>query len=397
MITFFLKSRVIFISAFSFLCFDSFCQGQLFVFKSIKIFDKINVNKRIKSEVLFQGNDTSYSMLYYQKSNKLFLNTFNLKDDTQISESQVFFAKDKDLKERHFISYGINQSKLAIVTWTGLMLFTKSKKGYSKNTFIPLKVRPTKIFLTDSFIYNCHYYFSHPMQDTKICYINKFDFKGNLVATIEFRIPYPEYTVYAPFSPFSFSGNSIVVAIQTPYIFYEVNLNLKIINKVTQNSPGWISPPDSFKRAFHNGFFNNKMLDSLAYYGISRLECSNFINDSTLLIKRRERIIDKMNFLNYYFDIYKKNINGEWEFIKSVKEDSTPLQMDKKTDSTFCLIFSNNSYHFFHKKYLIKLELSAPISPLGLTLKEWMLEKETWLKKNDPVPVLIKYNINENY
>ena len=104
-----------------------------------------------------------------------------------------------------------------------------------------------------------------------------------------------------------------------------------------------------------------------------------------------------MNFLNYYFDIYKKNRIGEWEFSKSFREDLSPLQMENKIDSSFCFIFSSNSYHYFYKNYLIKLDLSAPINPIGLTIKEWMLEKENWLKKNDPVPVFIKYKINEIY
>ena len=139
------------------------------------------------------------------------------------------------------------------------------------------------------------------------------------------------------------------------------------------------------------------MLDSIAYYKISRLEGVNFINDSSLFIKRRERIIDNMNFMNYYFDIFKRKSNGKWEFSQSIKEDNTPLQMNRKTDSTFCLIFSDNCYHFFNKNYLIKLELSAPINPMGFTLKEWMIEKEAWLKKNDPIPVISKYKINEIY
>ena len=397
MLSLFFKSRVVISSAFLFIRLNSFCQSQLFKFESLRVSTEININKRIKSEVLIQANDDTYSLLYYQNNNKLFLKNLNLQNDAEVMKSEILYRKDRNLKERKFICYAINKNKIAIVTWDGVALFTKSKKDYRKNTFIPLKVSPIQILLTDSFLFCCHYYFSHPKQETRICYIDKYDLKGKLIKTIEFPVPYPEYTSYLPFSPFSFSNKTILVAIQTPYIFYEVNFNLQIVNKVIHPTLNWINPPGSFKRTLHNGFFNYKMLDSIAYYKISRLEGVNFINDSSLFIKRRERIIDNMNFMNYYFDIFKRKSNGQWEFSQSIKEDNTPLQMNRKTDSTFCLIFSDNCYHFFNKNYLIKLELSAPINPMGFTLKEWMIEKEAWLKKNDPIPVISKYKINEIY
>lgn len=392
-----LKNRAIIFSAILFLYFNVFCQNQQFEFKSLTINNEINVRTRIKLETLITANENSYSILYYDKNNSLYIKTLSIDNDSELTKYNILYAKDADLKDRKINCFSMNEKLIAISTWSGISIFKKNKNYFDKDKHIALNVMPNKILLTDSFLYCCHYYFSHPNQDARVCYINKYDLNGKLVKTVEFHIPYPEYTTYTPFFPFSFSKNSIVVAIQTPYIFYEVNYNLEIINKITHTPTDWIVPPDSFKSTFHNEFFNYRLLDSLAYRKISRLEGINFINDTTLFIKRRERIIDNSNFLNYYYDIFKKNRAGVWEFIKFNKEDVTPLQMDRKTDSTFCLILSNNSYHLFNKKLLIKLELTAPINPKGFTIKEWMLEKEKWFKKNDPTPVIIKYRLNENY
>ncbi|MCC6721229.1 MAG: hypothetical protein IT243_03440 [Bacteroidia bacterium] len=391
------KSKNIIFTAFLFLCFNALSQNQQFIFKSLIKDNEIDVKKRIKSEAFIDANESTYSILYYDKNNSLFVKTRNLEDDSELMKYEILYTKDKDLRERKIVNFSIKGNKMAISTWSGIIIFKKNKKYFKKDLLIPTNVMPLQIMLTDSFLYCCHYYFSHPNQETRVCFINKFDLQGKLLKTIEIQIPYPEYTTYAPFSPFSFSKNSIVVVIQTPYIFYEVNFNLQIINKLNHYSPDWVDPPDSFRRVFHNDFFNYKLLDSFSYRKISRLECSNFIDDTTLFIKRRERIIDNYNFLNYYYDIFKKNDAGSWDFVRTNKEDITPLQMDRKTDSTFCFIFSSNSYHLFNKNHLIKLELAAPISPIGLTIKEWIIEKEKWLKSNDPIPIILKYRLNENY
>lgn len=362
---------------------------------------KIVVNYR--EEVFLPSFKNNQYIVYTNKRGKMVVDKITAGRQTKYAKIELSNMDMENYRNNKIHLLTMQDSNcLTVVLWNKTIDVFYLVGGYFKKTFtVRIEHNPESVIVKGQYIYLCFCYYFHPRDSKKSTWIDKVNFDGKIVSSIDLINKNPEYTIYKPSSCFDFDDNYIYYCELSRPVIWRINYNFEDKDSMLFIENNWKTVDSTFHnriaKYFHSKYFKEiKRMDSVILETVDRnFWISTNANSQNILIMTSGHIGKNACKQNNFFTTIHYNSNFD------ILEKDTLSETNCNFDSR--MILNRTNMPFWSSSGIIKIcenriyqiHFSSPIFPLGITYLDYFKRKEKYLSRKKPVISVWIYSIEE--
>lgn len=214
------------------------------------------------------------------------------------------------------------------------------------------------VFADKDFLYLGRYYNYKNIQNQGL--IAKYSKDGDLLDSIAFNIPFPEFTQCNQNKLMTFNGQTFAVPLFDGYNILLIDKDFKTLNTFTLNKENWVAPSHEKKEIVSNDNNISFTLLEEVNNSVSRISGIDFLDNNNLLVRyfqnedsERDSYIDILSFDKGNLKLKKG----------SILEYPNKIQSDVHLKETHVLLDIDSDYNYYSKGIIqIRAELPVEIN-----------------------------------
>lgn len=358
------------------------------VLDSVIFLDEIPITQSIVSRVVAVRPDNDNGVyLSFVKGNKFHLYHY-VHSWNEMTKS--IFKLDKNYSKGNIPHDFVLSDEFVYVLFDRRISCLSKKKMKEVSSFNPGNAG--YVFLSGNHLITGLYYNYHPLDNVPKAGLRKFDLNGNLIDSIDLKVPFPEYTHYNPQKLISFNGEKFIFPLFNGLNFIVVDSNFITVDTVSLSvdkyDSMWVLPSKALSVSVARNMDDLSLywgfMDDANFRKIARTEYVEFVDSNNLLIRWYSRDTTKGTSNRYTLNLI--NTNNTWQPNSSAAHLETPIPFDtsKKLFSGGMPLFSHSHLIAYTRDFMYQVKIDIPYIE-DLSYRTYFNKKKEMEKVLDPV------------